>query len=136
MADRYRIGIDTFALWEGPPPPFTREVVTQQTAAGKDGIQLKKAGEVTLPVRVTLTAHLNSYANAMLAAQLYHLYPGLGPQPLIYEGIDYVQDYSHFYSFLDPVLERVYAAHICGPGYQYTNGGVVKISFSVLGHEI
>ena len=125
MAD-YGIDVFDFVSWQGPAPAIAQEHVIARNRAGADGVSLQLLGEWGEPFEVTCTSHHTSMLAAIDAYRLMVNVVGTGWLYVKYGSINYTNLYQTGYhaTKCDQVSLNT-AVLIAGPGYNYTNGGIL-----------
>jgi len=121
-------GIDQFNFehWEGPPPRIAQQHSVTRNRPGAQGVALQLLGKWGDPFEVMLTSHWASTAAAADAFYLMNSVVGTGWLMVKYANMNYSAAYSTGYHAV--MIEQVdlrMAALLIGPGYAYTNGGVL-----------
>lgn len=121
-------GIDIFNFedWIGPPPRVAQQHTIAHNRAGASGTALQLMGTWGDPFEVRLTSH---HASLILAAETFALMSaviGTGWLVVKYANLNYTGLFGTGYhaTMIEQVDLRV-ASILIGPGYAYSNGGVL-----------
>ena len=121
-------GIDVFNFehWQGPPPKIAQQHTVGHNRAGASGVALQLLGPWGDPFEVTLTSHHPSGIVAAGVFQQMNAVVGTGWLALKYATLNYTGLFATGYHAIS--LEQMdlrVSSILIGPGYAYTNGGVL-----------
>jgi hypothetical protein len=133
----FGIDIFNFEFWNGPPPTVAKQHTLAHTRAGANGLALQLVGKWGEPFEVTLTSHHTSTVSAVTAFSLMNSAIGTGWLSVKYADLNYTGLYSMGYHALDVqqvALQK--AILLIGPGYSYTNGGILVTRWRLQPEEL
>ena len=126
------IGNYNFEHWEGPPPALPEQHVMEHHRAGAAGVALHVLGKWGDTFETVLTSHWSTGAKASLQSHLMLDMVGAGWYPLQYATINYTGIYGVGYHVVNIQHLDIHVASILiGPGYAFTNGGVLVSRFTL-----
>ena len=126
------IGQYNFEHWQGPPPGLPQEHVISHNRAGADGVAMQLMGKWGDRFEVLLTSHWASGILASAASAAMMSMCGAGWYPVKYATLNYTGLYGVGYHVIQIEHVDIHVAGILiGPGYAYSNGGVLVSRYTL-----
>lgn len=136
MSD-YGIDAYDFVYWQGQAPTVPQQHTIAHNRAGADGLAIQLLGNWGDPFECVLTSHHSATIACAVAFEGMRQLVGTGGKALKYCNLNYTGLYNAAYHVVrvDQLSIRV-AGLLIGPGYAYTNGGILTTRWVLHPEEI